>query len=51
MSTRVRGRPDAAYDPELVRDVCEQRMIAHWNANPNDLRHRMRRDPKFVPTR
>jgi hypothetical protein len=49
MSTRMRGRPDAAYDPELVRDVCEQRMIAHWNANPNDLRHRMRKDPKFVP--
>jgi hypothetical protein len=49
MSTRARGRPDSIYSPELVHDVCEQRMIAYWNANPDDLRHKMRKDPKFVP--
>jgi hypothetical protein len=48
MSARASGRPESVYDPELVHDVCEQRMIAFWNANPNDLRHRMRKDPKFA---
>jgi hypothetical protein len=49
MSTRGRGRPESTYAPELVHDVCEQRMIAYWNANPDSLRHKMRKDPLFVP--
>lgn len=39
------GRPSSDYDPELVRDISVQRLIAHYNANPTILRERMKRDP------
>jgi len=42
------GRPASEYAPEFVRDISEQRLIAHYNANPTVLRERIRRDPDFV---